>query len=900
MNSSSHHKNGAPHTAHTRERGEREERGERAIRGRCESTRISTNSQCIDISIYSKRTLLAMSYSGEPSWDSLVLAYQAGATEFGRAIETVLAAQRPDIWINFGHSIFRKIASPDDTISSSIPFMISLLKSYFTIVDAGTLRENLVVPKPFFPWLAEKISNIDRPIPLRGTAILVAGRIINVLPQLSKSFGVIVEAIGIELHRIATSHAAQTDPLSDRVMHPDEIIIHQVIDFLRNVKDIRNAKWISGLAGSIRDVHVISQCTRVLRPQCQVEVMQVLGKLFEISSGNTSRSNLSAEEWVVIATDIIAAVRKATVIHDAFNETLYSAIDMAAAGNFWSERTVLLCSNLCIEEIRAQPLNSVFDVKVNESLVGMLGVVFEKYSLAIPESSASASVQHNTEIVMTCIRDLQQKLVLFLSDLRQARAEKSDKKKKDKEKFDDYRQACADVRSSAISTAILITKAVPNWVEKNPALFWELCTGQLRTPLLFSHCMVESVTYDEAMIHKVVSYLRAGLAQVEKYVIKDACNLVSAISEIVTSHQYRLYMAANSASDLALDLNCAFSKTPKLPNKAKDEADNTISGWKQTCCNCLNNILQSATEVSKTQAPGAVGVLSDTFCDQFFRTSVALYITLHRACGLIGGPKGVSVLDRSRAARAEAEKTLGSSDFDAIEPVLVGLSGTILTFIDFVMTPPCGLTSWWSVGSDQWREYNGINSLSIMIIFVRYCMSSLGRSTQYEHDVELLCGDIELLSRCVGLIFHWGSLSADANLLPGEEFSILESSFCDTFSAKSVSIFGVMTDFSASLRTLMCNVSAMSHSALSDETKCVLFDVAKDALQALELNVYTVKKRFATADRTVLIDSMHAQLEAVLGKERFDHTTTKKSTDQASSSSFKLIFHSNFIELVKA
>lgn len=846
----------------------------------------------------------------ESAWDALLLSFRAGQEDFRATVDSILIAQRPDVWIGFGHSIFRRIETPNDAFASNVPLMISVLKCYFAAVDHATIRQNLSVPKSFFPWLANVISSTCNSIPLRGTAIVVAGMITQMLPQHSKSFGVLVGAMNKELRRIAAGHSVGSSD-SAAVVQPDEIIIHQIVDFLRNVQKSTKVKWVADFTLGISDVHTIMRNKESFRPQCQVEIVQILGKMLDISAGNIDKLEVSPSDWLAIATDIIGGVRRAKVVHDAFTEALYSAIDTAVAAHFWTEDTMLHCCSLCISEIRDQALNTVFDVKVNESLLGLLGVIFEKFN-SVSTSATSETIVLNVELVIICMRDLQSKLVLFLSDLRHFENNNigGGKKKRTGEKIEDFRHACADVRNSAISTAILVTKAVPQWVERYPDLFWDLCTSQLRTPLLFSHFLVEAVSYNELMLQRIIVHLNAALSQIQKYVIKDACTLMLSISDVVSSYQYRMYAAAGSGIQLGIGLCRALRRNPKLPSKSAsaDESENTIAGWKLTCCNCIDSFIKSVlslyvaknADIKLSSCLDSGPLLSDYFCNEFIRTSTDMYITLHKACGLYGGPKGVSMSDRSKAAKYEAENLVGVSHFDALEPILLGISGVINTFFECViLQTSAGLSHWWSVHKEGWREYESLNSLTVIVVHLKYCISSLTRPVRYENDIELMCADIDQVNRGISLLCHWGGeLRKNVVSSPREEFVTIESLF-DEISSKHFSVLYLLAEFSNALCQILNNIKILDDSHLSEESKCVLFDMTKDALQAAELTLFTTKKSLCSpdfGDKSAQIQELHEDLLSLMLAERFDYTSTPEAAVPAIK--FKISFQNKFLDLM--
>jgi hypothetical protein len=889
-------------------------------------------------------------------WESLLTAYRAGQADFRRKIEEVIVNQRPDVWTMFGQSMLRKIDTPGDPIAADMPLMVSVLKHFVMLVDPACIAQ-LSVPKSFFYYLAKAISDPEGSVPLRGTAILVAGRVILVLPQHSKSFGLLMNAFRSELARVAAEHAASSngtaseDKPAGPVVQPNEIIIHQIIDVLKNMKNISKLEWARDLVASIRDVHSIVKSSEVFRPQCQVEVMQIFGKLFEIAAANAESNDITSEEWLGIATDVVSAVRRAKVVHDTYQETLYNLIDLAAAASppLWTEETFINCSDLCNEEIKALVLTNVFDVKINESLLGMLGVLYEKYPLLLPAAAAegkdealpvvSEDVLLNIGLTITTIRDLQGSLVLFLNNSRRG-IDKDLSRKEQKaaaERLGDIRHACADVRNSAISTSVLVTKAVPQWVQRCPELFWELCTGQLRTPLLFSHCLVQEASFDVSLVDRIVAHLKGALVHIEKYSVKDACNLVLSISDVVGSHQYRLYIASSNPG-FAVELVVALGRCPKLPTKAasSDDGDNTIAGWKLVCCNCIQSLLNSVISVYSASLPGkwdGENILSSEFCDLFVRNSMDIYVTLHRACGLFGGPKGVAVAERAKPAQLEAERLIDTSDFDAIEPILLALAGTVLSFIEVEMMQPSASASasapadgqppsyWWT-GEESlaWREYEHVNALSVVIVFVSYLTSSLSRPVKYENDVDLICGDIEMASRFVDLLFQWNAAASNAgagmsseDAATGNEFRLLEMHISPAL-PKGLKIASLISDLASSLCQKLSDIRQLENSPLGDESKCVLFDMTKDSLQQLETGIFTFKKRLCPnsapapgsaageepADRATLLEQNHARLVALLATERFDHTTAPASAATGGAAAkFKHVFHNGLIDLLK-
>ena len=802
-------------------------------------------------------------------WTEWLDAFGAGQSDLRTAIANLLKGHTLN-HVLIGQELIRHTEFYESTHGQNIPFILSCLKIYLGSVEIHTISQ-LDLYESFCNRLASIISSHQLSAQVRATAILIA-RIItttNGSHRLSY-FAAVTDAIVLEINRISVSLRQLQDSINTTeecdtpppvpVVRPEEFLLHQISDFLKGQRDT-NASWISGFSRSLMDISDIMELSVSLRAQCEVEVMQIHAKLFDIGcsayclSQTTSQqllNQLSEEQWVSLTSKIISQVTRSKVIHDAFQYALMSAFDYGNATSLVSFSGLTSLVDQCYSIINTQPLTGLFMVKIIESIVGMIGVLFEKGSALLAGLSDvnSGGVSSVGTSALTSLSSLQSRLMVFMEFTKRQQNSQSSSLSSSCS-LSDARNACQDTRNGCISTAIIIIKTAPSTVQNNPSLFWDLCTNKLRTPLLFSHYF--EVSSDRSMTTKIIQYISAALQMVNKYWSGDACKLVISISDISKTSAFYDYHLSSDASGmkntLAADLLYAFTVGPKVSVNAGPPTD--LTEWKSLCVGALDNLIKvhvkllEGTPIVDTIVPLATSCLffSADFCNAFLRAVVSEYFVLHQACGLKGGPRGSSTASKSRGAmQKEAIKSLGRSDNDAIEPILIQVTSCISNFLEgclnYVNLSKTAAVSMWFVDLiASWRDYKDVDSISVCFIFMKYVAKSLSRAVLFDSDLDQICADIDVLSKLVLIQLAWIACIQSSN---GETELFRENSEISSpgsLHIKSSNIKEVI----GSICQCVIDISASSASTISPEAKDIVSQIAKDCLVAIEQDIFSRK-----------------------------------------------------------
>jgi hypothetical protein len=780
-------------------------------------------------------------------WREVEEAFRTGQGELRGVIESFLRSHSPEARLAFGNNVVERAGSaPSGPVETTIALYISVLRYYLNAVDPA-IASKLTLSRAFFEFLQEAISLTRRTdaavVSLKSMSIFVSRYIIKACPQYAEYFPIVVNSICLELDFVARALAANqhsTDNASAApapAMLTEELIIHQASDFLKAVQLNLDEPWLAGFSSSICSIIEMIQHSALCRPQCLVEMFQALTKATDIAARSKRFQSLSHTTWLKGCSDIIAFVPRASVIHDSIQEALAASVEFAKAAGYWSETSLIELVQLINEILAAQRLHGLFDVKILECLLGVLGLFFDKgrWEGNAPDFDLHEGItsledrKHCSRVLIDSavqsirvISNIQDTLISFMQEFK---SKKTDAKLGT---LEDVKNVCSDTRATSISTAILITIAVPEWVHTQQALFWELSSAKLRTPLLFSHAINEFAEHSD--IVRISNHLTAALSVVNKYSSKDACILANAMGEICEKKRFREFLASHQCDDLAVALASSYSKQPKQPKLSKD--------WKLACLGALSKFIEAKGSVFD-QLCDPASAFPKAFSIAVSSAVLSDFITLHQGLGLRGGPKGSNIAEKARRESAAAvSSTIGSSEPEDCEPVLLEISSLLIAFIDLCIKntkqslsdASClerdSPSNWWSDRIEEWREFRDIDVFGAVAVTLKYCLQSLGRAVQYESDIDQMCLDMELATKLFSLQLQWDASALARTQSGGEEVSSRRISST------------IAKDVIGSLSSVMSQIATLDTGTLNNEARNILFMTARDLLMNLAKELY--------------------------------------------------------------
>jgi hypothetical protein len=808
-------------------------------------------------------------------WREVEEAFRAGQGELRGVIESFLRSHSPEARLAFGNTVVERVSSsPSGPVETTIALYISVLRYYLNAVDLTTASK-LTLSRAFFDFLQEAISLSRRSdaavVSLKSMSIFVSRYIIKACPKYAEYFPIVVNAICVELDFVAKALAANqhsTDNASAApapAMLTEELIIHQASDFLKAVQLSLDEPWLAGFSSSIPSIIEMIKHSALCRPQCLVEIFQALTKALDIATRCQRFQTLSHTVWLTGCRDIIIFVPRASVIHDSIQEALAASVEFAKAAGYWSETSLIELVQLTDEILAAQHLHGLFDVKILECLLGVLGLFFDKgrWEGNAPDFDVHMGTatledrKHCSQALMDSavqsiriISDIQDKLISFMQEFK---AKKIDAKQGT---IEDVKNVCSDTRATSISTAILITMAVPEWIHTQQALFWEISSSKLHTPLLFSHAINQFAEHSE--IFRILNHVTSALSVVNKYTSKDACILANALSEICDKKRFREFLASHQSDDLAASLVESYTKQPKQTKLSKD--------WKLACLGALSKFIEAKVSVFD-ELSNTASVFPKTFSVAVSSVVLSDFITLHQGLGLRGGPKGSNLAEKARRdSLAAVSSIIGSSESEDCEPVLLEISGLLIAFIDLctrsaklsLINASCqerdSSSCWWSERLEEWREFRDIDIFGTVAVTLKYCLQSLGRIVQYESDIDQMCLDMELATKLFSLQLQWDSLSLARSRGDTAPHETTRSRRLNATIAK---------DVIGSLSSVMSQIAALDSGTLNNEARNILFMTARDLLVHLakEMYGYNVSEAVIASRGSSLLSSTEMESE---------------------------------------
>lgn len=786
-------------------------------------------------------------------WKEVEEAFRAGQGELRGAIETFIRSHSPEARLAFGNNVVQRASSgPSGPVETTVALYISVLRYYLNAVDAATASK-LTLSRPFFEFLQEAISLSRRSdaavMSLKSMAVFVSRYIVKACTKYAEHFPIVVNAICVELDFVAKALSADQHSMdnassssaSSPAMLTEELIIHQTSDFLKVVQLNLEEPWLAGFAASIPSFVEMIKHSASCRPQCLVEMFQALTKVLDITTRNQRFQALDYATWLAGCRDILQFVPRASVIHDSMQEALAASVEFAKAGGYWSEASLIELVGLVNQVLAHQPLHGLFDVKILECLLGIMGLFFDKgrWEGNAPDFDLHEGIttlddrKHCSPALIDCavhsvriISELQDKLIGYMQEF------KSKKPDPKNGTLEDVKNVCSDTRATSISTAILITIAVPEWVHTQQALFWELSTTKLRTPLLFSHAINEFA--DHTDIVRIANHLTSGLSQVNKYSSKDACILANAMTEICEKKRFREFLASHQCDALAVALGSSYTKQPKQAKLSKD--------WKLACLGALSKFIEAKASVFD-ELSDTTSLFPEAFSISVCDALLSDFITLHQGLGLRGGPKGSNIAEKARRESSAAVVSLiGSSEAEDCEPVLLEISGLLISFLDLcIKSAKTSLNDgsclerdasadWWLQRISEWREFKDIDAVTTVSVSLKYCLQSLGRTAQYESDIDQMCLDMELATKLFSLQLQWQTLAL-ARTRGGQ------TAGGEAVEVKRLSP-GAAKDIVGTLSSVMSQIATLESGTLNNEARNILFMTARDLLISLARDLY--------------------------------------------------------------
>jgi hypothetical protein len=771
----------------------------------------------------------------------------------------------------------------DDSVSLTVRVLSikSILDASNAAIRSGTVFGNVQLRSTTLTWLchiAQNSGGHSNTASLRGGVISVFTLIVKRFPKESAQFVGIGESLRFSFEDAARGLAAPDLTASNLISSPCAMLLNRTVEVLTMAGDAK-LSWLQPV-GSSSCVEAVAQILQYFSAlhldrespltaplnQLQIKVCKAFSMVVEIHMTVTTPSSRRIDDLSGVAiaeapSNVLKLISSTSIIHDIFQSTYQSSLDMTNAASQWTIHRAALLINAIGEALSSQnqsktvadssaveedagsegeklvvvtyPYPSVIEIRRVESLLGLLCCVLDCHQDCKQAEGVTSLTQDKdkdededkdgdkdkdgdesravADTVVALIQDTMSNLKLSLSREALSSATCGGTQK-------DLRAASSDARKGCIAVAHSLLTALPEWVAHDlhtqesvsSSRCWLLAVKLLSTPLLFGAAYGASASSltegGDANLHQhkhqlftehILQYISTALKNISKYSYPVACDVLTALEELMDKHCVAILHFQQDIPLLLLEAYLSMPKGIATSGKMKKAVAGSDDGnayeWKLHVMSTLKSVFQFATRVHIGSGFSTTFVnrfVEEVCCSELFILHGALgnmlpghvaflasllappeeqeeegegggavcrttaLLKWHSSCQAAGfsvltpisstdsNTKSLSKKEKCRKdCNRLVTKMLGSSEMS--EP-LVGLLHTVtLSLVSFMDVVNMTLRS----RTEKVSIELGATSSQSLLVLVCFIKDISGRQLLFEDDGAQLCGELDVLSR---------------------------------------------------------------------------------------------------------------------------------------------------------
>jgi hypothetical protein len=712
----------------------------------------------------------------------------------------------------------------------------AILDASNSAIKSGSVFNHVSLRQSSLNWLGNIAQDSSHSASLRGGVIAIFALIVKRFPKEVSKFGVIGQSLHYSFSDAAAGLGDPDLTVENLISSPCAMLLNQTVDVLTMAGDA-SLSWLQPVGRSVDSIGLILQyfSSLIVEPKSpvaslvnkiQIKVCKAFSMVVEIymATPESSKSVSTFGEAISQAPcHVLRIVSDTVIIHDIFQSTYQSALDISRASSPWTiERAVQLVNNIRdavssqnqskIEgEVVTYPYPSVIEIRRVESLLGLFCCVLDCHHDAM--DSLKVNVESDNEISLNIATTAVALIDEVMTNLKSSLSKDAITSTTCGGSQKDLRAASSDTRKGCIAVAHSLFTAFPIWVVEDlhqdrpvaSSQCWRLAVKLLSTPLLFGAAFGASAAtgpdhqhYHNEFTHHILQYLSSALHNVSKYSYAVACDVLSAIEELIEKD---CILIVHFRDDIPLRLLNAYLSSPKglspSSKTKKSESDNDNGNayeWKLHVLSTLKSLFQFANRVEDCTGfsaefvnrfisqvccsellilHGALGNMSpghmaffasllstDSYEDNMLESRASALVPWYNASRDAGfslltvptvletGNRAISKKEKCRKdCNRLVKKMLGSSEMS--EP-LVGLLHTLtLTLVAFmdVICQALRLNPTSTHGGLQLNEESS-QGMCVLLCFINDIST---RQLLFEDDGAQICGEMEVVSRYIAM-----------------------------------------------------------------------------------------------------------------------------------------------------
>lgn len=666
-----------------------------------------------------------------------------------------------------------------------------LLKSLLSATSKYALM-TLSPPSSFQDWL---LATILDTVNVTSSLRCVALAVVSILTKNMRKDVLKLPEIGNAITCSVVDVCSSLSNPAGEDFQLGRLLLRQCVDNLSSIAD-ESFPWIQSIGHCVFDVSLLIRDISSLPPNFQgsgqflVDLFKLFNKVVTVwfvqcqFPNENGFQSFQLKHPLYQLSDMILLFRslpelifqliasQRTLIHDSFQTAFYSALELSYRQNSlildhdlqgiltgevvsgWVDRISQAIDAILDSELpNTDDQFSTFfmDLGRLESLLLLLNSVFtlrKEFAKGIDQSISPAHV----EIPWLVSVDLTFALIGHtMTRLKSLIATVPPKKQKM------FKSLASNVRKGSIALSETVLASCPLYLKYSSVqgvihrfvgdqFITSFCLNTLSTPSLFpqiyrslrtstqlvtdSAAISQPVLADsDALLRSVTAHLHAGLRQISQYSMPAGIDLIATLDELANANCVEII--STSDANLPLSTLMAYNQHPKVsPSSSAAE----ITEWKSHCLSCLLSIFELYK--SNPLIPCQPSVLQ-AFAERIPRD----IMLLHQCLGNISSRKLTADTPSAREkirkdAIAQSSYSFFTNNTEEFIPLLQNLVELQNKFLDVISLPTIFLPA---VLADPFFElFSFLLEISL-------------RPLLFEDDCSLLCSEIDLMAKFVGL-----------------------------------------------------------------------------------------------------------------------------------------------------